>query len=913
LSPDVILISESWCNNHVSNALLSVPGYDVLPDLRRDREDTTSGIGGGLLVYAKNGTKILPLDTRSNFSQHVGFTLMTGNDKIDIVLVYRPPKNSVESFRNLAELIRSVGPNTILIGDFNLPGINWIDGVAHGEDLLNVMEACHEKFIEQVIDFPTHLKGNCLDLLLTNIPERILDVANEGRLGTSDHYMISASLAVNQQRETRQQLTKNWWKADWAAMKEELAAEDWASVDNMTASEGWQHLSEKISSLIDRHVPTKPRGSQGRPPWMTRSILREVRKKRRMWAKEKGSNISPEYREVEKKVRNLIRNAKRNMERQLANENNGNSKPFYAYLKSKTRNRTGVGPLVNERGQAVSDKKEMANILNRYFGSVFSVEPDEAPAAEREPRDSELHTVTVDRAKVLEKIKALKPASAPGPDGIGAVVLRELAEYVADPLVKVYEKSLATGEVPEDWKTANVTPIYKKGKKSDPANYRPVSLTSISCKILESIIRDDMVDHLVRNGLIEDSQHGFVAGRSCCTNLVEFFDKISELLDQGGKADAIFLDFAKAFDKVPHKRLLEKLKAVGIGGHVLTWIADWLANRKQRVVLDGEASGWEQVCSGVPQGSVLGPVLFLVFIRDLDRAADGQAMIRKFADDTKMAREIKNDEDSALLQRALDGLQEWARKWGMEFNSQKCKVMHFGTRNPRNQYRMGDHVLETTEEEKDVGVLMNSTLKPAGQCAKAAQTATTVLYQIGKAFKYRDKKVFPQLYKRYVRPHLEFSSPAWSPWHQKDIEVLERVQKRAVNMVQGLAGLTYEQKLTELGLESLYDRRVFADLVLIYKVISNKCTVNKNNWPSLMTRTEQHTRATTDPLKLQVPFARTELRKNFYTVRVCDSWNKLPLDVRAAKSVRLFKFNYRKLMSTRQRPGDQPQHQNGVA
>jgi ribonucleases P/MRP protein subunit RPP40 len=167
-------------------------------------------------------------------------------------------------------------------------------------------------------------------------------------------------------------------------------------------------------------------------------------------------------------------------------------------------------------------------------------------------------------------------------------------------------------------------------------------------------------------------------------------------------------------------------------------------------------------------------------------------------------------------------------------------------------------------------------------------------------------------YKRYVRPHLEFASPAWSPWHQRDIDVLEKVQKRAVNMVQGLAGMSYEQKLVELGLESLQDSRVQADLVLMYKIISNKCTVNRDIWPSLLVRTEQRTRATNDTLQLRIPFARTDLRKNFNTVRVCDIWNRLPIDIRAAKTVRQFKCTYRKLMSTRRRPGDE-QYQYGAA
>jgi Reverse transcriptase (RNA-dependent DNA polymerase) len=364
-------------------------------------------------------------------------------------------------------------------------------------------------------------------------------------------------------------------------------------------------------------------------------------------------------------------------------------------LKAKTKNRTPVGPLKNVRGEAVTDKKKMAEILNSYFSSIFTIEGDGAvPAAESADAAMRLEQIQVDQDRVRKKLRELKPGSAPGPDGIGALLLKELAEQVVGPLTTIYKASLSSGEVPDDWRRAHVTPIHKKGSKSDPANYRPVSLTSVSCKVLESIIRDELVSHMTDNGLIKESQHRFVKGRSCATNLVEFFDYVSEAVDGGGSVDAIFLDFAKAFDKVPKKRLLEKLRSIGVGGQVLTWIESWLMNCKQHVVIDGEGLGWEDAGSRVPQGSVLGPVLFLVFIRDLDRATTASGVkLRKFADDTKVAKKVSGGEDRAELQSVLDGMMEWSQRWGMEFNHQKCKVMHFGIDNTKHQYRMGDHVL----------------------------------------------------------------------------------------------------------------------------------------------------------------------------------------------------------------------------
>jgi hypothetical protein len=258
-------------------------------------------------------------------------------------------------------------------------------------------------------------------------------------------------------------------------------------------------------------------------------------------------------------------------------------------------------------------------------------------------------------------------------------------------------------------------------------------------------------DHLLRNALLANSQHGFMPNKSCCTNLLEFFEKVTSVIDQGSPFDVIFLDFAKAFDKVPKERLLEKLRAHGVRGELLEWVRAWLTDRKQRVVLNGECSSWEEVLSGVPQGSVTGPPLFTVFINDLDQAVKFIGLLKKFADDTKLG-QTATQEGRAYLQRALDMLCEWASQWGVEFNVKKCKVMHLGN-NTEQEYYMNGHKLEVTEEERDIGVIVSKNLKPASQCKKAARTAQTVLSQISRAFHYRDRHVFIRLYVQYVTPH----------------------------------------------------------------------------------------------------------------------------------------------------------------
>ena len=270
-----------------------------------------------------------------------------------------------------------------------------------------------------------------------------------------------------------------------------------------------------------------------------------------------------------------------------------------------------------------------------------------------------------------------------------------------------------------------------------------------------------------------------MAGRSCVTNLLEYLEELTKLVDRGASVDVVYLDFAKAFDKVPISRLLEKCRGLGIEGNILGWIKSWLSGRKQRVVVNGQASSWGQVLSGVPQGSVLGPTLFLIYINDIDNAVDVTgSVLKKFADDTKWAMVVETEQDRQLFQRGLDNLVQWSIEWQMLFNVDKCHVIHMGRKNHEFSYNMGGRPLEAVNFEKDVGVMIDSSLKPSLQCSKAAKKGQVVLGQLARAVTYRDKVTFFNLYKTYVRPHLEYAVQAWSPWNIGDKELLERSEKR---------------------------------------------------------------------------------------------------------------------------------------
>ena len=281
--------------------------------------------------------------------------------------------------------------------------------------------------------------------------------------------------------------------------------------------------------------------------------------------------------------------------------------------------------------------------------------------------------IVVNRKGLLKLLKDINVHKATGPDNISGIFIKSVCEEVVDVLVLIFQTSLDCGRIPTAWKEAFITPLFKKGDRSKPSNYRPVSLTSICCKLLEHVIHSNVISHLDQHGILSDAQHGFRKERSCESQLILTVQDLANSLNEGEQVDAILLDFSKAFDKVPHQRLLAKLRNYGVRGQLLEWISDFLLGRTQSVVLEGQHSSRAPVTSGVPQGTVLGPLLFLVYINDMPDCVSSTP--RLFADDCLLYRVVRSVADAAKLQQDLDQLQEWESTWLMEFNPDKCEVL----------------------------------------------------------------------------------------------------------------------------------------------------------------------------------------------------------------------------------------------
>ena len=442
-----------------------------------------------------------------------------------------------------------------------------------------------------------------------------------------------------------------------------------------------------------------------KPPWYDSEVFELDRKKSRLHSKSKKSGKDLHHAKFvacKKELENLI---KQKMDSNFEDENNRNliTKKLYSYVKSKT-NSHRIPELVSYGSKLKSKRIDQCNLFNQYFFDQFS-EPSSYNIPIDYSHDHQFR-INFDVDQIASLLKNLDPNKAQGPDGIHGNILKNCYSSLSKPLAILFQLSYNTGTIPNEWKQANVVPVHKKGSKACVENYRPISLTSIIMKTYERVIREKLLS--ICGHLIDDRQHGFMLKKSCCTQLVTFCDSLALSLNKNIQTNVIYFDFQKAFDSVNHDIILTKLKfQYNIDGSLLRFFVNYLKGRNQQVVIGSEKSSTKNVNSGVPQGSIIGPILFILFINDITSQISPGTNIALYADDTKIWREIITGDDHWILQNDINKLLNWAKLNKMKFHPDKSKILAMSNaHDPENLfiYTLDSKIIDYTPCEKDLGI-----------------------------------------------------------------------------------------------------------------------------------------------------------------------------------------------------------------
>ena len=563
-------------------------------------------------------------------------------------------------------------------------------------------------------------------------------------------------------------------------------------------------------------------------------------------------------------------------------------KNLFSYIKTQKTDSQVIPPL-RDQGMLITDSKSKASILNQQFQKAFTpVTADPTPDKGHSPH-KQMPSINISENGIKKLLQNINPHKASGPDNIHGKVLKECSSSIAPILTYLYKTSLITGKVPTDWKHANICPVFKKGDKHDAINHRPISLTCICGKLLEHIISSNLMTHLEENSILYDLQHGFRSSRSCETQLISFIQNLAQSFNQNIQTDVIIMDFANAFDKVPHKHLIYKLQYYGITGHTLNWISDFLKGRTQTVVLEGEMSDKVPVTSGVPQGTVLGPILFLIYINDLPNYLQ-HSTLRLFADDSIIYKEIKCMNDCQKLQEDLESAARWERDWLMLFHPDKCSVLSVTQkRNPICfTYKLHSHTLQKVQSAKYLGITIQSNLKWDKHINNITNKANQTLGFLKRNLKITSVKVKDHAYKALVRPKLEYSSSVWDPHSRSHISQIEKVQRRAARFVSNRYHNTssVSDMLQNLNWPSLEIRRTQSRLVMFYKIIHNVVAIMPPEF--LLQPADSRTRQGSAYSYKHISTSKDSYRYSFYP-RTVSQWNLLPASAQSADTVDLFK------------------------
>ena len=790
-----------------------------------------------------------------------------------------------------------------LLGDFNLPDINWSTLSKTNPAAQRFLDYCIATDLQQHITKPTCSSGNILDLLLCDEisvrPLHSIDILPPLST-TCDHNMIKFSLYV----ETVQNLCDkippcfDYEKGDYESMNLELSKINWLEIFSeldLDIQSIYDYFLNKIDSLKRDYIPMKKFKTSFKQP---KHITKAAKQKTALYQKmKKDKSLKREYKEVSKQYDKLVSSWYNKMELKVC-ESKSNS-AFYKYANKKLKSFSTIPPL-KSGSELIYDDGEKAAMFNEYFHSVH-IQDNGIPLLleERVATESCLYNFHISKKSIDDKIRSLNQKRSKTPDEIPSVLLKKLRTSLNDFLYLFFNLSLQTGKVPWQWKCSYITPIHKKGTKSLPENYRPVSLTSSICRLLEKLICDELRQHLLSNNLLSNEQHGFLPGRSTTTQLLTAMNDWNTHFGANDTVNVVYTDLRKAFDKVSLPKLITIMQSYGIKGQLLSWFEAFLVGRTQHVTLNQTISQPLPVTSGVPQGSVVGPLLFLLFIDDVTKLGTQRTKLSLFADDTKVY-----STDVVDLQSVLHNLDDFFEKRQLCLAPEKCEVITFSKQSSKPQLLLGGTCLASTPLVKDLGVLISDNLKWYEHVQSLKNKSRQRSYLILRSFTSNNIWVLLQAYTTYVRPIVEYASSVWNPIMKGDIDSIESVQKYFTKKACYRCRIpfdSYFDRLKKLSLQSLEYRRIFTDMILTFKITHKLIDLQSNDFFVLLPglyNTRSH------PYQLKIS-GKGSLRENQqFKNRFVGVWNKLPAsmfrpDTLESFSKKLKKFDIQTIANLR--------------
>ena len=764
-------------------------------------------------------------------------------------------KPVLDEISNFLSSLDGLLPNIILGGDFNLPHGDWSGGLSSrrvvGDErkmVDSLLQLSINFGLKQCIESSTHMQGNLLDLVFINNEFLFHHSKSFDVLKTISHHKIveiystlpfgTDSVDKHTPLEYEGLRKFNFFDCDidWNKINAVFESYDWEAefsglnIDEM--AEKFVEISEYVCSI---HIPTKLVLNKDKKKIpRDRKIL--MRRRRKLNIKLSDSKVSLGRKhsirkmlvQVEKDLLSSHSKSKTLAEKKAVESIKKNKKCFFSYVNKLSKTASKIGPLISKENTLVSDTQKIVEILSGQFCSVYT--PQCSPVFEPEaifpktPIDQQspsLGDIPFAKDDIVKAIKELSPHSGTGPKGYPPVMLIKCAQTLSHPLFLIYRRSLDVGKVPKCLKIGKVTPLYKSGSRGVAANYRPITLTSHLSKVFEKIIRNHMLHFFEENNILNNNQHGFRRGRSCISQLIAHFEKILDELQKGCNVDVIYLDFCKAFDKLDFNTLLSKLKSYGICDKLGRWLHSFLVGREQFVTIQGFCSILCAVLSGVPQGSVLGPLLFIVFINDVDEDIVS-SFLSSFADDTRAGCGIKNAGDAAILQEDLNRVYSWADKNKMVLNTTKFELLQYGKSKFFNLYSYFDSngkIIVPNEHVKDLGIYMSPTCDFSHHIDSVISKVNNLTSWALRSFKCRSADFILTTWKSVILPHLDYGSQLWNPHKKGDIQRLEIVQKCFISKIVGLVNLSYWEILKTVGLYSLQRRRERYRIIYIWCIL----------------------------------------------------------------------------------------------